>query len=1694
MRKLKKYLAIFLAVILTVYQLPVRAIASGTAYAADNEQGFLSLPSGASGSYAFKTLSAADYSTGQEVMLASSGEEDGSGLQYDLSLKIELNEMMRSLAVQADINSLGQEASGGLLIVTLYEKENGIPKLVDLFTAEVKSGILADTLDTPEASGELSFTGNDPEKLAVSAVICRSLDEPLPVSAPVSYDAYGFIIVPVSVSTLEATEVGKTSAVLRGKVAVADGVELNTADFGFVLGSLEDDNLKSIADYVSNDGTSDNEVNEIELIADSISDDGTFTKTVTGLSEDKQYYFAAISNKHELSFGDTKDFTTLTDLPKVKTGDFTIISSIEVRLTGSVEDSKGFEIIESGFLFGLTPELPDKIEKQYGTQGKIIAEPGVRPGSTIYYRAYAITSAGTGYGEIMSLTVPPEAPAFSNSPNSSVVIDPETWTVTFTGRLATDGGDSDLTCGFRYKLTGSEDWIYVSAEASGTPPVFSAQLSGKDVFPPGVYDIEAYASNSAGITTYTWRDFRTPLLPQVTTSFDRASVTESKAVLTGKIEGLYSDCIQRGFEYREAASDIWLEAGIEEGPFTDAGFTFTLDGLLPNTEYVFRAKVTNYAGTVTGPEITFTTLHSSSAKETAYRMKIDGAGASEVIGILKGNFKVSVEEAITCMLFAGFSPDETISACMSAAYPGISDYKVVCQVLKSQEVKLPMVANILRTCYDDVFNGFGVEKDLKAALTEIGFATDDIIKELKEHYNIRLTNISSTLGLTTEEAYKALIRIYGAQSFANMYWEDYEAASSPLFYMKNLAEILQSYTELDIVSIVNIIKNVYPALTPSDLSNSIKSLYSIEEVARTLDKVFSADELTIAQCLYANYTDKDAVDSLLLQEYVFDAETMVRILWRTYDRDMLPGKVALYLESQFNIAAATEAAKLMYAANSQEGNKYSMHLFMQILKDSYNVDNANDFIDILKALNLPAADIGVYIDAFSEICPDGETWREVWLPEYKNHGFSSLDAGRWYQRTLYGNDYGLAALNLKTAAGYSLAEIALMLKEIYNLSSEDTYNTLAYYKDIGSPEEITEVVNNLYQVNSIETEIQKLKDAEKTATEIVQHIKNKFGKSDPLEITGYFIPLGYTMEDVLTALAKNFNTLSDMPFMRMLLQVLSEKYSQQPMDQIELILNLFEGNKHTFQHAKDCITMLNNLGFDLEDIAKVLKNHYSMLAFDAGRLLINMKNYGVPFNRSEVIDAVEKVYGESFMRLTVENYRNQSYEAGVVARILDEDYGIDTPEAAARCLKDAGYSMAEVLEGIYKYYLHTSTSDAYKINVQKRICENVYPEVQHPIKMILESMGHKYLAAPILVLPGAGFSSAQIIRILKDEYGLSAPAAMNLLKENNFKVTVEPIQGVWGSNAILEFIEDRIENGDSLEEIYKLLYEFFSVTELESLHSYLADAGYSLVDFMDLMYRKQQFSNSAILEALESAYEDLDFILEYLDHLRGSGQGIAQCYKYLRNEFNIRDPQKAVDYLKKAGFGLIEIIDQFTFNKDYDSISILQALQDAYEELDVILEFTKNSRNVKGRSVAQTFTWLHDEFGIRDIKQIAQYLKGAGYTDDAILSGLESCVRYQAIAILKALYGSESAVELLNKLKLSGVRNYYSVGDLITGLLAEFSDMMYKEALLAIKEVEYTDEYTLQHIGDWLYFAAGNGTIPKVQRDDIAGILGTKVF
>ena len=345
MQKIKKLLALILIAALTVTSLPLTALASGTGHTTGNMQGFSSAPSSFSSGNDLQTVADTVYNASKGMVLASTGEEGGSGFQYALSLKIELKELESSLSVQADTYSLDSDASGGELVVTLYENENGIPKLIDLFTAEVPSGVLEVTPDIPEASGVLSFAGVDPEKLVVSAVICRSLDEPLPLSAAVSYDANGFILIPASVSTLAATEVTKTSAVLHGHVAVAAGIELNAADFGFlVFNSLESE----AEEETDEDGNPIGVILPDALPAASITSDGHFSLPLSNLETGQEYQYMAVSKGKVAAYGEPMGVTTKSDLPAVETNASPAIDSENsiATIKGTITDTKGFVITE----------------------------------------------------------------------------------------------------------------------------------------------------------------------------------------------------------------------------------------------------------------------------------------------------------------------------------------------------------------------------------------------------------------------------------------------------------------------------------------------------------------------------------------------------------------------------------------------------------------------------------------------------------------------------------------------------------------------------------------------------------------------------------------------------------------------------------------------------------------------------------------------------------------------------------------------------------------------------------------------------------------------------------------------------------------------------------------------------------------------------------------------------------------------------------------------------------------------------------------------------------------------------------------------------------------------------------------------------------------------------------------------------
>ncbi len=1561
MQKIKGVLALLLVVTFIVTSLPLSALASGMGPTTVDTQGY----------------------TGSS-----------SGLQYALSLEIELNEVEHSLGVEADAYSLNTEALGGILVVTLYENKNGIPQLIDLFIEEITSGTLENTPDRPEATGKLSFTDAASEDLMVSAVICSSLDALIPLSAAVSYDANGFDLAPVSMKTLSATEVTKTTAVLHGQVMVEEEVALNAADFGFVLG--------------------DSQLEE-ELAADEIKPDGTFTKTVNNLEEGETYYYSVISSKYKFSFGEILEFTTLTDMPAVSTDEALTVSSATPGLTGTarlwghVEDDKGKDIIESGFYYGMTPDdLRDNAKNQNGIHTPIFADIGVYPGETRYYKAYAKTSAGTGYGEVKSYTAPCVAPIFATG--NSATFDPVTWTVTFTGKLYSDGGDGDLSFGFRYKLTTSDNWDYVAVEDNDTHLVFSTQVQVANQIPPGIYDVEAYASNSVGTTQYDFGRMHIPDFPEVLASADYTFITESSAVLTGEIIS-FEQYKQRSFEYREMINDLWIEAGAEDGDFREGTFSFKLEELLPDTDYVFRAKATNNAGSViTSPEVTFTTRY---VRETVYKMKEDGFNSSLIIDVLKDNYNLPIEEALSCMIFAGFSPDEAVSACRATNYPENDDYQKVGSALRSQEVALPAMIDILRTHYSSTFDGSNSEKNLKVALLEMEFNLYDVIKELLSTFEINMSDMSEKLGMSEEEElYQVLIRIYGVQGFAGLYWNDYVSGKdeSITFYLKRLAIILHTYTELASEDIGIILQKVYPALNASDLLSSLRNDFTMEEIARALNSTLSADVFTIAEYLYLNYSNKAEVDSVLLDEWIHDAPTMVQVFWRFRSKYELPNLIASHLEDKFKIESPIEAAQLMYTTNIEQKNKYTKLQFTEIIGEAYQIDNAYDLIGVLKELGWSAEDIGNTMDNYSGISiPDGKTRMEVWFSEYKNQGFTSVDAGRWVKVSQYSESGYTQALLILKKYGYSLQEIAVMLKDVYTLSSQNAFDALDVNTN-WTEEEITGTIGSLYSVDLIEVEINELKVEGKTATEIAKLIKDKYGKLNPYEIADYLIPLNYTMEEVLTALANNFTSLSELQFMQMLNNVLADKYGEQPQDYFEFNLDLFEKCIREFSHAKDCITLLHNLGFNLNDVTSVLQNRYEMTAFDAGQLLVNKNSYGVFYSPTEVVEVIKTIYNEDFVLLTMKDYKDKGYAP---IQRLEEDFLINTPDAVARCLKAVGYTMAEVFEELDMYYFKASEhSFAYRLEGLTQIYKDVYHEEPFTTRQLLTLMGYAQDADPIILLPEAGFSRTQIVQILKDEYDLSVPEVINLYKDYFSLYTMASIENVWSKNEILKSIHDKIGQGDTLDDIHTLL-QSYSESELESLNSYLKDAGFELDKMIEMMLNKQQHDYKAFYNVLQNVYDGVDVVLEYAKDLREERESATLCYHYVGSDF-----------------------------------------------------------------------------GLQDVKLLARGLKEAGYSDDEILIGIEENVRYQAISALRGLYEKETAYQLLGRMKLTYLTKMYRVEDLMNGILSEFPEIKYVEAIQAINQTKFYGVDTSRDIYVWLY--SFGDSIPKDQKGDVAGILGSK--
>lgn len=190
-----------------------------------------------------------------------------------------------------------------------------------------------------------------------------------------------------TVTTAAVTSITSSSAVSGGEV-VSDGGGSVTAR-GICWGTSP---APTTADNKTTDGTGT----------------GSFVSNITGLEPGKTYYVRAYAvNIAGTAYGNEVTFSTPVVLAEVTTSPVTGITTNSAVSGGNVTSDGGSSITARGVCWstGATPTISDNHTSDGTGAGSYSSSlTGLNPNTTYYVRAYAVNSAGTAYGNVISFT------------------------------------------------------------------------------------------------------------------------------------------------------------------------------------------------------------------------------------------------------------------------------------------------------------------------------------------------------------------------------------------------------------------------------------------------------------------------------------------------------------------------------------------------------------------------------------------------------------------------------------------------------------------------------------------------------------------------------------------------------------------------------------------------------------------------------------------------------------------------------------------------------------------------------------------------------------------------------------------------------------------------------------------------------------------------------------------------------------------------------------------------------------------------------------------------------------------------------------------------------------------------------------------------------------------------------------------
>ncbi len=382
------------------------------------------------------------------------------------------------------------------------------------------------------------------------------------------------------VTTSGATNVTDTSTTLNGGF---------NGEFGIIgvdweAGAL-DNNEKFATIY---DGTLHNGI--------PIDWNGNASYNLTGLTPGTTYYFAFDGVGAFEVVGTMMSFTTSWMATEPASG----ITATSATLTGNIDiqDYNG-ATTDYGFYWGTSNTPATRV--QVGTNdwaGYFYDDlAGLAPGTTYYYQAYAVNSAGESRGAVMSFTTPVTRPTVYTMSATNVVAT----FATLNGSIDNNGGLDITDYGFYWGTDSSNLTNQVQVGTTNCSG-FSYDLTGLNS--GATYYFQAYAVNSVGESKGNVMSFYTASGLPVAATLPATNITAGSVTLNGAIENNGgSDITDYGFYWGTNQATLVSSGHRVDVDYNASGtslqngsFSYNCTGLTPGTTYYFQAFADNSYG------------------------------------------------------------------------------------------------------------------------------------------------------------------------------------------------------------------------------------------------------------------------------------------------------------------------------------------------------------------------------------------------------------------------------------------------------------------------------------------------------------------------------------------------------------------------------------------------------------------------------------------------------------------------------------------------------------------------------------------------------------------------------------------------------------------------------------------------------------------------------------------------------------------------------------------------------------------------------------------------------------------------------------------------------------------------------------------------------------------------------------------